>query len=168
VTRFNSTLVRFKPEDVRNVAACVGVSIPLWFDSNSLSVCLRSSFPPVSIPLWFDSNSCEKIPYQKISSFQFHSGSIQTVAVLLSAADAPLFQFHSGSIQTCWSYWCKCTRSLFQFHSGSIQTWVLYRLPNVAQAVSIPLWFDSNEIALPASTFNDLAFQFHSGSIQTV
>jgi len=97
---FNSTLVRFKHENLPVLDASFSVSIPLWFDSNMNrtaatfrrqpgfnSTLVRfkpresryfSTDAPVSIPLWFDSNLSPLNNACSSTSFQFHSGSIQT------------------------------------------------------------------------------------------
>jgi len=77
---FNSTLVRFKPKQQHPLQLQQAVSIPLWFDSNSVMRLFIARFTPefqfhsgsiqtqvqnkcyqtlknVSIPLWFDSNT---------------------------------------------------------------------------------------------------------------
>jgi len=121
------------------------VSIPLWFDSNGGTRDRDRRDDVVSIPLWFDSNLWVVFQYCMFSSFQFHSGSIQTgVAIFASMSFTKSFQFHSGSIQTLRHRALYQFLLLFQFHSGSIQTWqAAGYLPRVFQ------------------------FQFHSGSIQT-
>jgi len=77
--------------------------------------------------------------------FQFHSGSIQTSIKDSVGGGGGGFQFHSGSIQTLGINGPSGAAQMFQFHSGSIQTRkvALEQLRN--GAVSIPLWFDSNE-----------------------
>jgi len=78
--RFNSTLVRFKPEEKkRKKKNKITVSIPLWFDSNSIPSNMLSIVPIVSIPLWFDSNDPCSAYFHSHDLFQFHSGSIQTL-----------------------------------------------------------------------------------------
>jgi len=120
---FNSTLVRFKPPDGEVQVVVINefqfhsgsiqtsgdsseehrtdeVSIPLWFDSNyhcSARACLQQF---VSIPLWFDSNCRGASLPMNTESFQFHSGSIQTVVEVARLQCNGVFQFHSGSIQT--------------------------------------------------------------------
>jgi len=166
-TRFNSTLVRFKPEEV---VIKLGLGAQFQFHSGSIqtmrklsraivwyrfnSTLVRFKLPAesttlitvwVSIPLWFDSNP----PLNQSSD-------------LLTHVSIPL--------------WFDSNRYL---HS-----------PNcILRAVSIPLWFDSNLPSAPrqrASSrgFNSTlvrfkrarrarrrtflhVFQFHSGSIQT-
>jgi len=54
----------------------------------------------VSIPLWFDSNQISVTALSLWIAFQFHSGSIQTERVRGCACRWWTFQFHSGSIQT--------------------------------------------------------------------
>jgi len=78
LSSFNSTLVRFKLNRFRKSSRFMVVSIPLWFDSNALA---------------------ETISVRNIL-FQFHSGSIQTLAEKLILRAMEKFQFHSGSIQT--------------------------------------------------------------------
>jgi len=77
------------------------------------------------------------------------------------------FQFHSGSIQTLAKFpWPEAVTE-FQFHSGSIQTVSRCPIAVPFHFVSIPLWFDSNSL-LDKRTITIKAFQFHSGSIQTI
>jgi len=67
---FNSTLVRFKPEDLENEGRIkVTVSIPLWFDSNQVIADANQVFFDVSIPLWFDSNwpNADPLPCPSLS-----------------------------------------------------------------------------------------------------
>jgi len=58
----------------------------------------------VSIPLWFDSNTVLFPPSGGFIGFQFHSGSIQTNNPITTLAGVAAFQFHSGSIQTLWRF----------------------------------------------------------------
>jgi len=79
----------------------------------------------VSIPLWFDSNPVEATgELIEMVQFQFHSGSIQTLNRLCESRGNDMFQFHSGSIQTV---------------AGKLSEWTF-------NVVSIPLWFDSNQM----------------------
>jgi len=166
------------------------VSIPLWFDSNLERRLPTCPLELVSIPLWFDSNGVdggEAVP--TITVFQFHSGSIQTIAQAWRALLYRAFQFHSGSIQTVLG---KCReRSVRGFNSTLVRFKPGRRSGRVrlCRIVSIPLWFDSNEsqeerAGHAARRFNSTLvrfkqnelvihtsclswFQFHSGSIQT-
>jgi len=143
----------------------------------------------VSIPLWFDSNGfCTTGIEFGSTSFQFHSGSIQTnllhkIAKPPCIVSIPLW-FDSNM---CIVFFFLSLRVLFQFHSGSIQTAnllitslarnscfnsTLVRFKPTAPArrslsprVSIPLWFDSNlakaqSTAMTAASFNSTLVRF--------
>jgi len=79
---FNSTLVRFKP---------------------NMMIGMSKKIVGVSIPLWFDSNISQIVEGIMSAMFQFHSGSIQTRKCADAHDRSPWFQFHSGSIQTLFS-----------------------------------------------------------------
>jgi len=166
---FNSTLVRFKQSGVKFLDQG-----ETGFNSTLVRFKLRGrlsafvTFQDVSIPLWFDSNDEVVAAAASKSSFQFHSGSIQTDTFRTPSADTQRFQFHSGSIQTlrsvgygvAWDCFNSTlvrfklpqlhsnttTHYTFQFHSGSIQTGVRSVKRRNDKRVSIPLWFDSNTI----------------------
>jgi len=129
------------------------VSIPLWFDSNRMvdtvsphrSVCFNSTlvrFKPKSC-------TCFRFPGY---SFQFHSGSIQTMGIFIFLSGQQGFQFHSGSIQTLFDVLIR-RRCKARFNS----TLVRFKPPEKLNSkpfalVSIPLWFDSNEHEIAQSS----------------
>jgi len=82
-----------------------------------------------------------------IRQFQFHFGSIQTLLSLNHTGGRDKFQFHFGSIQTENEAVSRLGICRFQFHFGSIQTPRPQVDCNLHDAVSIPLWFDSNQAA---------------------
>jgi len=79
LNRFNSTLVRFKPEQSKVIEIQLNA-----FQFHSGSIQTGAANRVVEI----------------IIKFQFHSGSIQTRTLGVMQASGASFQFHSGSIQT--------------------------------------------------------------------
>jgi len=121
------------------------VSIPLWFDSNPASRKRPVPWTLVSIPLWFDSNQQALARSHDEAVFQFHSGSIQTFDPFAGSGttlgfNSTLVRFKPRGFRGKRARICA-----FQFHSGSIQT---------------QEHFDSHGFRA--------VFQFHSGSIQTI
>jgi len=164
------------------------VSIPLWFDSNTVCdlrtdtsrefqfhsgsiqtpqlAALSCAGQLVSIPLWFDSNLTLPIPQPDTNVVSiplwFDSNRIASATVpLVFHVSIPLW--FDSNVNANGS----TTTALFVsiplwFDSNYVVSFVCQN--NVS--VSIPLWFDSN-----SSVRIDMAcpkwFQFHSGSIQT-
>jgi len=124
MSRFNSTLVRFKLE----------------FASNAMRV--KPGFQ-------FHSGSIQTLPLLEQGTwpetFQFHSGSIQTFHSLIQIMRTPTVSIPLwfDSNETCFSGG-KVSSLSFQFHSGSIQTCRSMMKTAILLQVSIPLWFDSN------------------------
>ena len=79
----------------------------------------------------------------RLTSFQFHSGSIKRAKPRFNSLMIYQFQFHSGSIKSrAWRVTASANRR-FQFHSGSIK-----RRSRTGRAFALQ------------------QFQFHSGSIK--
>ncbi len=148
------------------------------------------SLNTISIPHWFYSNRV--IFFRELTAplkFQYHTGSIQTIPLLIASIADVIFQYHTGSIQTLnhrrkhtynnfisiphWFYSnVQCRKSTgsretaFQYHTGSIQTWVLqYETDNF-----FAFQYHTGSIQTSASRYAEKAvtiFQYHTGSIQT-
>jgi len=122
----------------------------------------------VSIPLWFDSNWVTiRIP--QFPSIGFNSTLVRFKLLGCSRLCVCLWSFNSTLVRFKRQH-CAIHRhghARFQFHSGSIQTFIDSLADCVHKPVSIPLWFDSNMRSCRRWKPTIFMFQFHSGSIQT-
>jgi len=118
------------------------VSIPHWFDYSRILCRFVIARGYVSIPHWFDYSQLWIGTPKHSSWFQFHTGSITALRLILSIFSLYQFQFHTGSITADFTFlvavrYCSFNStlvrlqlvhvngdcqdlSLFQFHTGSI------------------------------------------------
>ena len=78
--------------------------------------------------------------------FQFHTGTIITMAALAGKIGLVMFQFHTGTIITPCKRGKITLYNWFQFHTGTIITSSQYLTPFFVCHVSIPHWYDYNRI----------------------
>ena len=118
----------------------------------------------------FHSGSIKSIAYSRACviqlMFQFHSGSIKSAGAGHSRAFCQRFQFHSGSIKSVLPVRCKLMWSLFQFHSGSIKRRAfsvsVTRAHNCFNSIVVRLKVCDEQ----CKCCEGPVFQFHSGSIK--
>jgi len=142
------------------------VSIPLWFDSNTVRPNGQPSCADVSIPLWFDSNEAKhsteikdgisfnstlvrfKPALGRISdgrSKGFNSTlvrfkpAIMTLKAPSATVSIPLW-FDSNRDRDCRHHWRLPVSIPLWFDSNMMD----FRITFLSSLVSIPLWFDSN------------------------
>ena len=123
----------------------------------------------ISIPLWFDCEVYTPSTGLSIHRFQFHYGSIVRgrkgmplpvhisisiplwfdceAATLDLPIDPNLFQFHYGSIVSYFFKHFHFILKLFQFHYGSIVSRKAIESARGNLKISIPLWFDCEDIS---------------------
>ncbi len=146
IVRFNSTLVRLK------------ASLPTLHQAgmasfNSTLVRLKVGRPIAGVV--------------ECVEFQFHTGSIKSVAVSPERVALPVFQFHTGSIKSG-------QKSLVGLFGDRCFNSTLVRLKVVFLRLSRLAWvcFNSTLVRLKGSTFRSALlssskFQFHTGSIKS-
>jgi len=168
LNRFNSTLVRFKPE-----ALTRGVCTAFMFQFHSGSIQTRSMKVRIAGYVCFNS-TLVRFKHVNTSYVQLDFACFNSTLVRFkhmgqdfSGIRSRKFQFHSGSIQTVKED-SNISQVLVRFNS----TLVRFKLNSslivpTGICVSIPLWFDSNLRERKKVQQPTTKFQFHSGSIQT-
>ncbi len=116
---FNSTMVRLGDMETVKAFFTAHISIPLWFDWESLPILNLIQRFTISIPLWFD--------WEKNAALSFHNfGDFNSTMVRL------------GEL---WFAQNKMIAIIFQFHYGSIGR-LRKQIVTMLKQISIPLWFD--------------------------
>jgi len=161
--RFNSTMVRLIRSPL-SLSPCMSfVSIPLWYDWYSPTICRMIQGQTVSIPLWYDWYS--RMVKILRSVLGFNSTMVRLILLTREHTNwINTFQFHYGTIDTFKnfsrsglgdpSFNSTMVRLIllgiqhnqspvrFQFHYGTIDTTLLPVSLRGLGYVSIPLWYD--------------------------
>ncbi len=123
------------------------VSIPLWFDYNSLLKFKEDVWRTVSIPLWFDYNWTIGMAQELISQGSLNSTMVRLQQTCVRESNFSLFCLNSTMVRLQLGTICFLlfVISKSQFHYGSITTEYRTQNGSIIKGVSIPLWFDYNQ-----------------------
>ena len=139
-------MVRLWENEILQKALESLISIPLWFDcelSKFLMKFVSWYFNSTMVRLWGNGGLQFSV---FVCEFQFHYGSIVSIAREGDIFLTNTFQFHYGSIVRYFNTSDNEWKDRFQFHYGSIVREYMNDHINGTD-ISIPLWFDCELIA---------------------